>query len=88
MVLKVMTLCQTLVVSDLLAKAATSVENPQASCKATCAGGFQPQPVFEPQIWLEVMTSRDAQRAGFKGAIGIFSQKKIASCDGCSLLGF
>ena len=48
---------------------------------------------FEPQIWLEIITSRDAKSACFKGSrtscreiiFGIFWPEKITSRDGCFL---
>ena len=51
----------------------------------------------EPQIWLEIITSRDAQSACFKGSrmscdvilVGFFGKcgvKNITSRDGCFLL--
>ena len=55
---------------------------------------------FEPQIWLEIITSRDAKSACFKGSrtscreiiLGIFWPKfwpeKITSRDGCFLPSF
>ena len=66
-------------------------------------GSQQPSPnvknlcTFEPQIWLEIITSRDAQSTCFKGSqtscteiiFGVFwpkfGRKKITSRDGCGL---